>query len=238
MPSSASSNLLIHIYKLMQRQRVSVEVHLKVELFSPETPENELPFRLHVELDVELQASILETITKDVLDSQRLFLSFVTSDFTPGNHDTTIQAFNSTLQAAPALRDSIEPKYLQPSDLIPSLLPFQCRSVAWLLNREGKTVNTSGDVVPLPEDEHPLPVFWVDISVADRTVYFNRLTGELFPTRPASHTAQGGVLAEEPGLGKTLESIALILLNPAPHRSPSISHWDNEAKLDIKEIKV
>jgi E3 ubiquitin-protein ligase SHPRH len=49
----------------------------------------------------------------------------------------------------------------------------------------------------------------------------------------------GGILAEEPGLGKTLETIGLIMLNPAPKdRNPSVTYWDEASQLEIKKIKV
>lgn len=38
--------------------------------------------------------------------------------------------------------------------------------------------------------------------------------------------------------GKTLESIAVILLNPPVGRNPSISRWDPVGVIDVKEIKV
>lgn len=40
------------------------------------------------------------------------------------------------------------------------------------------------------------------------------------------------------GLGKTIECIALILLNPAPERSPACERWDAAAQIYVKEIKV
>ena len=46
------------------------------------------------------------------------------------------------------------------------------------------------------------------------------------------------ILAEEPGLGKTLECIALILLNPGVGRNPSTYTWDAEAKIHVKNVKV
>ena len=50
--------------------------------------------------------------------------------------------------------------------------------------------------------------------------------------------ASGGIVAEEPGLGKTLECISTVIMNPAPHRSPVNKRWDAAAKIDVREIKV
>lgn len=46
------------------------------------------------------------------------------------------------------------------------------------------------------------------------------------------------VSTEEPGLGKTLECIALILLNPGIGRNPTVTRWDPEAKVEVKQITV
>ncbi|KAG6880635.1 hypothetical protein C0992_003235, partial [Termitomyces sp. T32_za158] len=68
--------------------------------------------------------------------------------------------------------------------------------------------------------------------------YLNRLSGALSDSFPEICPALGGILAEEPGLGKTLESISLILLNPAPpERNPTMTKWDPEARLEVKAIK-
>lgn len=39
-------------------------------------------------------------------------------------------------------------------------------------------------------------------------------------------------------MGKTLECIALILLNPGIGRNPTVVRWDPEAKVEVKQIKV
>jgi E3 ubiquitin-protein ligase SHPRH len=39
-------------------------------------------------------------------------------------------------------------------------------------------------------------------------------------------------------IGKTLECLALIMLNPYPSRSPSTKRWDPEGMINVSEIKV
>ena len=66
------------------------------------------------------------------------------------------------------------------------------------------------------------------------------LSGELSANPPNTPLALfGGILAEEPGLGKTVEMITLILLNPAPPGyNPTSTRWDPQPSLEIKAVKV
>ena len=144
----------------------------------------------------------------------------------------------------PAKAPPLEPvdKFLQPQALLPRLLPFQRRTVGWMLSREGKAFGPIGELVPLVIDPAELPVLWRRVTIKrddeQLTWYYHRLTGTLAPERPSPRTVMGGILAEEPGLGKTLECIALILLNPGIGRSVSQARWDSEATLTIREIRV
>lgn len=104
-----------------------------------------------------------------------------------------------------------------PHELRSMLLPFQRKAVAWMLEREqgakGRTLSN---------------LLW---SIADFTapsgpkrVWFSRWTGALYSDTsppPDDHIdaipdVSGGILAEEMGLGKTVETISLILLHPQP----------------------
>jgi E3 ubiquitin-protein ligase SHPRH len=127
---------------------------------------------------------------------------------------------------------------MQPELLNPTLLPFQRRSVGWLLGREGLDVTPQGEIVPSTSlIEHS---FWTPVTLGNHSSWFHRLSGELSPEEPSTPPpALGGILAEEPGLGKTLEMISLILLNPPDEtRNPSVTRWDPEARLDVKAVKV
>jgi len=149
-----------------------------------------------------------------------------------------IPFFYSNLRPAPVLRSGRADNAMQPKELIPQLLPFQRRSVAWLLHREGKSVTAEGKIIPSTNfKEHS---FWEKIQEGNHTWYYNRLSESVsMEVMEGLPPALGGILAEEPGLGKTLETIALMLLNPAPlERNPSVKRWDPEARLEVKAIKV
>lgn len=155
-----------------------------------------------------------------------------------------IPFFYSCLQPAPRLDSKTSEDAAQPKALIPSLLPFQKRSVIWMLSREGKTLDASGAVVDIPIQATYLPLTWERVVLSRESgkqlvSYYQRVTGALSMEMPEEdEVARGGILAEEPGLGKTLECIALVMLNPGIGRNPSNSRWDPVAKIDVKEIRV
>jgi hypothetical protein len=105
---------------------------------------------------------------------------------------------------------------LQPQNLSPTLLQFQRRAVSWMLWREHFTEPA------LIQDPSETSL------KTDRgnSLVYNSFTGEidaLIDTKPAILTVRlfqsveklrGGILAEEMGLGKTVETLALMLLNP------------------------
>ncbi|KAL1937944.1 hypothetical protein VTO73DRAFT_12694 [Trametes versicolor] len=117
-----------------------------------------------------------------------------------------------------------------------------------MVGREGKTVTESGTTITkfdVESEARPLPLFWEAVHVSpEETWYVNRLRGVVSATHPSANDeelneeALGGIVAEEPGLGKTLECITTIILNPAPERSPVNVRWDPEAKINVKEIKT
>lgn len=209
-----------------------------------------LPFRLRVEIDVSF---ILPTIfeppwspkgQRDLAEVQRRVLLHIFPYGVPPeafHGQVDIPLLYSILGPAPPLSSPALEEALQPEDLVPTLLPFQRRSVGWMLAREGKTVDPSGELVAKSSSSSAqTPLFWKEVRCesASDAWYVDRLRGEIMSKMPDEGDAKGGILAEEPGLGKTLECIALILLNPAIGRTPSNKRWDAEAKVYVKQVKV
>ncbi|KAL4812232.1 SNF2 family N-terminal domain-containing protein [Aspergillus spinulosporus] len=99
------------------------------------------------------------------------------------------------------------------------LFPFQRRAVRWLLNREGKELNPDGQVVPFDNSSKiGLPDSFQQITDADGEVCFAShlymvVTRDLSNWYDVNEHLKGGVLAEEMGLGKTVEMISLMCLN-------------------------
>ena len=115
-------------------------------------------------------------------------------------------------------------------DLIPSrLFPFQRRSVRWLLAREGIEVSSDGRLRPGQPDHQDLALLesFQEVSDADgRTCYVSHLFRVMTSDISAwpQLQLQGGILAEEMGLGKTLELLSLVSL----HRRPSLTNMESK----------
>ena len=251
--SRSVEDIFMAFYILQSAGRVRMDGRLNLVLLPSDgdgVAQQELPFRLQIVANVSLLVpSMFEPLSRrstkwalsEIGDAQRRVLNFLYPSATvvPGSFDGTINIpfFYSILcPVLPPLSPSAH-EAVQPIGLLPTLLPFQRRSVAWMLNREGKTVTEDGGIVP--KVEHENFTLWDKVEEGNYTWYLHRLSGLLSPTPPEMPSILGGILAEEPGLGKTLETIALILLNPAPHdRNPTVKRWDPEAKLEVRAIKV
>jgi E3 ubiquitin-protein ligase SHPRH len=109
---------------------------------------------------------------------------------------------------------------IKTSHLDTELYPFQKRSVRWLLEREGvQWSNSEGHTIGLPEnfqsEQLPLSLhlsFDGDGQKCFVSRLFNVVVKDTDEYRQAE-ALRGGILAEEMGLGKTLEIIALISLH-------------------------
>lgn len=240
------SDPLVACHRLSSAGRAVISARASLHP-EPTADKSQLPFRIRVEISVSLNyPSIVKQVpssvhnrVNEVDEAQRRVLWHV---FPPcnsppagfaGNIDVSL-LFSILGRAPPIAHDH----HVQPQDLRPTLLPFQRRSVAWMLSREGQTLSESGSVEPSAASRSS-SLFWEETQVEDEKWYVNRLRGVVSRTKPdEDEDALGGILAEEPGLGKTLECIALIMLNPAIGRGPVNKRWDEEAKVYVKEIKT
>ncbi|KAF9566044.1 hypothetical protein CPC08DRAFT_682833 [Agrocybe pediades] len=251
MHSPLSADLLFAAQMLEDVGRVRVQANVSIEIL-PQSANDEgapvLPFSFHLAISIFLKIpqslqpiSIGKRQLKKTLyaleDAQRRILRAaclpddVVSDVV--NEPVTVSTFYSIMEPAAPLPSAAAVKAMQPEFLQPTLLPFQTRSVAWLLEREGKAVTETGEIVPRKAPEFS---FWQEFQADGRTLYFNRLSGEVIDSKPESPVIYGGMLAEEPGLGKTVETIALILLNPAT-QDRRVTKWDEVVRLKVKPVK-
>lgn len=119
--------------------------------------------------------------------------------------------------------DGVAPDVPSIEQLQCELYPFQKRAVQWLLWREGAV-----EAHESPEELPKLPHGFVHTTDGDgrqclvSNFWGMATTDDLVPVHMGSEP-KGGILAEETGLGKTVELVALLLLNPVnpARQSPS-----------------
>ena len=87
------------------------------------------------------------------------------------------------------------------------LLPFQKRALAWMIERETERLST--------DDERTF-AGWTTIKADERTLYLHEPTGVISLKRftAGNDCLNGGILADQMGLGKTVEMLSLIAARP------------------------
>lgn len=113
------------------------------------------------------------------------------------------------------------PASIQPQLLECSMFGFQKRTVHWMLNREGVVMNEDGRITPLQRRPDYVPVLYKKYrSVDGKDVCFSQMLNVVNDDPSNIHDplqyCKGGILAEEMGLGKTVELVSLIALHKRP----------------------
>ncbi|GIZ49699.1 hypothetical protein CKM354_001272600 [Cercospora kikuchii] len=91
------------------------------------------------------------------------------------------------------------------------LYPFQQRAVSWMLQRESSASQPANASFYKPV-----------VDMSGTRCWINHLQGIVTRELPRDEsTLSGGILAEEMGLGKTVELLALVSANPRPRIPPS-----------------
>jgi len=209
------------------------------------SPEHALPLKISIDMEGSLCFPKITHAPKNVKrsygDAWNALIKHLfpppPMDFPNYRGETDVAFLYSILEPAPSLPSPISSANVQPVALLLSLLPFQRRSVLWMLQREGKTLDGNGQVVKFIPDHRRL--FWEEVELGGQTMYLNRLKETLSMEPPPPDVEHpGGSLNEAPGLGKTVECMALILLNPDIRRNPSVKRWDSGAKVHVREVHV
>jgi hypothetical protein len=161
----------------------------------------------YLNLDIRFTFTDFSTpATAQVLEAQRRAIISIlpTSSHSP-MLAPTVSDFISHLEPAPPLPSHILASFVQPKELTTKLYPFQLRSLYWLLCLEGSDINPFTRAIE-PAKSAMEDLFWDQVTMpsSGETGFVNRLTGELYKERPEIEQPRGGILSEEPGLGKTL----------------------------------
>ncbi|SPO37017.1 related to IRC20 - putative helicase [Pseudozyma flocculosa] len=132
--------------------------------------------------------------------------------------------------------------HIQPPDLNPTLMPFQRRSTAFILGREGKAIGQDGAVEDTVDvisrtGSREVGLWWKKI---DDGLFYHFLEGRFVANADLTRYSnlRGAMLAEEMGLGKTVEVIALILLNPRHGVSSERSWFDADNSIEVHPTKT
>ncbi|KAK5941852.1 hypothetical protein PMZ80_005803 [Knufia obscura] len=116
-----------------------------------------------------------------------------------------------------------------PEQLATQLLPYQSQGLRWMLDQESPR---------LPDKENNDSVqFWKK----HKGGYLNVVTN--FLVRGAPELASGGILADDMGVGKTIQVISLIMADPKKTGQPTLiiaplsvmSNWKNQAEMHVKK---
>jgi E3 ubiquitin-protein ligase SHPRH len=117
------------------------------------------------------------------------------------------------------------------------LYPFQRRAVRWLLQKEGVQVEASGQVSALRErlDNQMIPdSFWRSVDADGHPCFvsdtFGIVSDNLADLQARYCGVNGGILAEEMGLGKTVEMIALMCLHRRQAVAPNTISEDGSRR--------
>lgn len=178
--------------------------------------------RPSIQLDVELRwpfgvslADIIKARFSQRANSN-ILSTYFTSAATEDRSSWTLADFYDAVHVPP-LDSHISPRI---ESSLPSthLYPYQQRSVDWMLRREGTKFSSTGEIQEIPRrTADTVPVsFSATTDIQGRKCYVSHVRGMLIPdiSQEWDSTAlPGGILAEEMGLGKSVELISLICLN-------------------------
>ncbi|GAM25745.1 hypothetical protein SAMD00019534_089200 [Acytostelium subglobosum LB1] len=118
--------------------------------------------------------------------------------------------------------------------VISELKQYQLRTVKWMYDREIKptmTINRVGSKL------HPL---WKSISINNKEFCYNEYVGRLSHEPIVSNTSlevPGGILADEPGIGKTVQLLTLLVANAKKDPAPRVLNAGTKPKLEVMDVE-
>lgn len=155
--------------------------------------------------------------------------------YTRKSFTSTVDELYKQLEAAHVAEDCLDryvDDYIQHEYLQVKLKPYQVKTIKWMLSRERVVKHHTNDFVEIKKRS---------IGPLDGSTkfFFNSKTLALTTDPKAFERVElptGGILAEEMGMGKTIEILDLILLNPRPPQSADPS--GNSTRVTKKVLKA
>ncbi|CAE7177309.1 hypothetical protein CFE70_005661 [Pyrenophora teres f. teres 0-1] len=214
---------------------VSRAAFCRCQLYQP--ADGQTSYKLDVEIRWTLSLSVVEdpSVRGHYMNEDLKLLSTYLSDAaTQGDKTWTLSDFYDSVHVPPA-ELKVSPRIKQALSAT-SLLPFQERTVDWLLRREGVAFSSSGTLESFVNTSPPAS-FRPAHDATGVPCYTSQLRGAVVTDLDAAkgdtlQALRGGILAEEMGLGKTLELIALISHHPRVIHEDKI--YDEYTGIDVK----
>jgi E3 ubiquitin-protein ligase SHPRH len=172
-------------------------------------------YRLEVALRWRLDLSVVEAqsvASKHMKEDLKILSRYFPCDTTEEGATWTLADFYDSVHVPPTdLKVSPRVQHAL-TDTV--LYPFQTRAVDWLLRREGVAFTPSGLLEPYIEDAPPASFRQIQ-DATGRICHVSQLRGMAVSDLRAAEgdalqSLRGGILAEEMGLGKTVELMALM----------------------------
>ena len=132
--------------------------------------------------------------------------------------------------------------------LVPKLRPYQEAAVRWMVERETKDTPCDewrlawiycdpDGIKPLLDNIETMPYLLVCPFTGWLAASMDDARAMMLGSESSSDAVKGGILAEQMGLGKTVEVIACILGNPKPVSTKIVSPPSSRRKLDLSDEK-
>ncbi|KAF1845963.1 ATP-dependent DNA helicase [Cucurbitaria berberidis CBS 394.84] len=172
-------------------------------------------YKLDVEIRWTLGMSVVEDPTVKasyMKEDLRLLMRYFRDATSQTDTTWTLSDFYDSVYVPPTDLQ-VSPR-IQHSSAETSLYSFQQRAVDWLLRREGVAFSPSGTLEPFVESSPPAS-FWKTQDATGNQCHISHLRGMVVKNLDGARgdtlqSLRGGILAEEMGLGKTVELIALM----------------------------